>query len=88
MSHPINTIIDENKQEMEAETPNDLKGKEKREYDVQSTLVELSHNIEVVSELGVDRTVFNDVVINSMSRYNLSLLSGAIDSFLRSPNYK
>jgi hypothetical protein len=90
MSHPVNTIIDENKQEMAEEmrypqTPNDLT--EKREYNIQSTLVELSHNLEILSELGVDRTVISDTIVNSMSRYNISRLSSDLDSFLRSPSY-
>jgi len=90
MSHPTNTIIEENQQEMKEElsypqNPNDLKGK--REYNVQSTLIDLSHNLEILAELGVDRTLISDMIINSMSRYHLSVLAGDIDSFLRSPSF-
>jgi hypothetical protein len=69
------------------QTPNDLSPKGKREYDVQSTLVNLSRDFEILAELGVDRTIIADTLINSMSRYNLSVLAGDIDSFLRSPQY-
>jgi hypothetical protein len=88
MSHPINTIIDENRQEMLAETPNDLAGDEKREYTVQEALVNLSNTLELLHELGVDERVISDVQINSTPSYRLSQRTSNFDSFIRSKDYK
>ena len=70
------------------ETPNDLKGEDKRQYTIQSTLVDLSTCLEVLEELGVDERVVSDVIINSTSPYRLSQRTGNFDSFIRSKSYK